>query len=80
MIHWKARRRPSGATMTYKILFNDAVAMTGGQTHEGELSAGGDGGAGAAPPSVSSEAKLRPIRSGGIGAPASSIPRTWSPT
>ena len=29
----------SGATMTYKILFNDAVAMTGGQRHEGGLTA-----------------------------------------
>lgn len=27
------------ARMTYKILFNDAVAMTGGQTHDGPLSA-----------------------------------------
>ncbi|MFA7665803.1 MAG: indolepyruvate ferredoxin oxidoreductase family protein [Burkholderiaceae bacterium] len=26
------------APMTYKILFNDAVAMTGGQKHDGELS------------------------------------------
>ncbi|MGD9812723.1 MAG: thiamine pyrophosphate-dependent enzyme, partial [Sphingobium sp.] len=26
-------------TMTYKILFNDAVAMTGGQTHDGTLTA-----------------------------------------
>ncbi len=27
----------SGANMTYKILFNDAVAMTGGQRHDGGL-------------------------------------------
>ncbi|MBP8305844.1 MAG: indolepyruvate ferredoxin oxidoreductase family protein [Burkholderiaceae bacterium] len=30
----------TGTRMTYKILFNDAVAMTGGQTHDSQLTPG----------------------------------------
>jgi indolepyruvate ferredoxin oxidoreductase len=35
---WRsAPRSRRASTMTYKILFNDAVAMTGGQPHDGQL-------------------------------------------
>ncbi len=42
----------SGANITYKILFNDAVAMTGGQHHDGPLS----------PPLISHQIKAEGVK------------------
>lgn len=42
----------SGANITYKILFNDAVAMTGGQTHDGPLD----------PPTISKQLKAEGVK------------------
>ena len=42
----------SGANITYKVLFNDAVAMTGGQTHDGPLD----------PPMISHQLKAEGVK------------------
>ena len=42
----------SGANITYKILFNDAVAMTGGQNHDGPLD----------PPTISKQLKAEGVK------------------
>lgn len=42
----------SGVNITYKVLFNDAVAMTGGQTHDGPLS----------PPTISHQLKAEGVK------------------
>jgi len=42
----------SGANITYKVLFNDAVAMTGGQTHDGPLD----------PPTISHQLKSEGVK------------------
>ncbi|MEM9278779.1 MAG: indolepyruvate ferredoxin oxidoreductase family protein [Pseudomonadota bacterium] len=42
----------SGANITYKVLFNDAVAMTGGQTHDGPLD----------PPTISKQLKAEGVK------------------
>ncbi len=42
----------SGANITYKVLFNDAVAMTGGQNHDGPLD----------PPTISHQLKAEGVK------------------
>ncbi|MGI9350254.1 MAG: indolepyruvate ferredoxin oxidoreductase family protein [Rhizobiaceae bacterium] len=42
----------SGANITYKVLFNDAVAMTGGQAHDGPLD----------PPTISHQLKSEGVK------------------
>ncbi|MEM7215559.1 MAG: indolepyruvate ferredoxin oxidoreductase family protein [Pseudomonadota bacterium] len=42
----------SGANITYKVLFNDAVAMTGGQSHDGPLD----------PPTISHQLKSEGVK------------------
>jgi len=42
----------SGANITYKVLFNDAVAMTGGQSHDGPLD----------PPTISKQLKAEGVK------------------
>lgn len=42
----------SGANITYKVLFNDAVAMTGGQNHDGPLD----------PPTISKQLKAEGVK------------------
>ena len=55
----------SGVTMTYKILFNDAVAMTGGQANDGGLTVAADRRA-RSPPKAPSASSSSPTSRGNI--------------